>query len=223
MHFGRRVRSAGLGWHWLVFFVFVDTTDTWALGRRQRIAVSLAGPLTSSVLAGLASWAALWQRNLFGTAALWQFALMANLSLLSNLNPLKARDGYYILSDLLERPNLRQRAFSALARLVPGFRSTAPQWRAGWPEMLYGAAALVFIGAMTVSSVASYRVVVKAHIDRFLPETLADVLPWAIGLLIVTVAALWALGSLRIALRELAASPAAAAPGAAPPEDERRG
>src|SRR5439155_9254532 len=51
----------------------------------------------------------------------------SGIKTLLNFNPLLKLDGYYLLSDLLETPNLRRRAFghvgSWLKRLVAGARA----------------------------------------------------------------------------------------------------
>lgn len=58
------------------------------------------------------------------SAALWQFALISYTGVLVNLNPLMEFDGYFVLSDLLERPNLRPRALAWLGTdLIPALRN----------------------------------------------------------------------------------------------------
>ena len=64
---GREIRSAGVGWYWLVPFAYVDTSGMWLGDRRGRILVDLAGIVALlaaaapiSLLALLASSPALW-------------------------------------------------------------------------------------------------------------------------------------------------------------------
>ena len=123
-HAGRRVPAAGF----LVYFgipsVFVDTTDVWMSGRRARLLTTAAGPAAGLVLAGASA--------LVGfavpEAAPWCFKLSFAwyINALFNLNPFLALDGYYLVMDWLEVPNLRARGLSwVVARL----RRRPPRWR----------------------------------------------------------------------------------------------
>jgi putative peptide zinc metalloprotease protein len=104
--------------------------------------VSLAGPYANLVLGGLAALVAWFVPSAVLSAALWEFALLSYLAALLNFNPLMEFDGYYVLSDLLERPNLRPRALAWLGRdLIPalrtpgrGSRVTDSSSSTGWPR-----------------------------------------------------------------------------------------
>jgi putative peptide zinc metalloprotease protein len=96
---------------------YTDVNDTWKLpDRRQRLAVSAAGVLTELVVA---AWATLaW--SLLPDGALRNGAfLLAAITWIStvavNASPFMRFDGYFLLSDWLDIPNLHARAF-ALAR-----------------------------------------------------------------------------------------------------------
>ncbi|MEQ4303388.1 cyclic nucleotide-binding protein [Plantactinospora sp. B6F1] len=143
-HAGRRVPAAGF----LVYFgipsVFVDTTDVWMAGRRARMLTTAAGPAAGLVLAGLAQLAGLlvpeWAPWTFKLAFAWY------LNALFNLNPFLALDGYYLLMDWLEIPNLRARGLCyVLARL----RRRPPSWaqldREGRIVALYGTLAVLWV------------------------------------------------------------------------------
>ena len=143
-HAGRRVPAAGF----LVYFgipsVFVDTTDVWMAGRRARIITTAAGPAAGLVLAGLAGIVGL----LVPEAAPWTFKLAFAwyLNALFNLNPFLALDGYYLLMDWLEIPNLRARG---LAFVVGRLRRRPPRWaeldREGRLVALYGTVAVLWL------------------------------------------------------------------------------
>jgi hypothetical protein len=120
---GREVPRVGVGWYWFGPIVYVDTSDMWLEGRWPRIAVSLARPYADLVVGGLAALAAWVAPNAVLSAALWQFALVSYIGVLVKFNPLMEFDGYYILSDLLEKPNLRPRALAWLgSELIPALR-----------------------------------------------------------------------------------------------------
>ncbi|WP_018348713.1 PqqD family peptide modification chaperone [Longispora albida] len=123
--YGRRVNRAGVALILGLPFAFVDTSDMWLASRRARMAVTLAGPLTTAALAGLASIGAA-----AGSAASFQLAVMLYLSTVYNLNPLLPTDGYQALSDLVRRPALREESFGYLFRREGGLWSDLRQRRA---------------------------------------------------------------------------------------------
>jgi putative peptide zinc metalloprotease protein len=153
-HAGRRVPAAGF----LVYFgipsVFVDTTDAWMAGRRARIVTTVSGPATGLVLAGAAQLVAL----LVPASAPWMFKLSFAwyLNALFNLNPLLALDGYYLLMDWLEVPNLRARGIAwvhaRLRRRPPRYRDLD---REGRIVALYGLLTVVWL---LVAANLAYRV-----------------------------------------------------------------
>src|SRR5215213_6168061 len=86
-HFGREVPRVGIGWYWFAPVAYVDTSDMWLAGRRERILVSLAGPYADLVTGGLAAIVAWFVPSVMLAAALWQFALVSYIGVLVNLNP----------------------------------------------------------------------------------------------------------------------------------------
>ncbi|WP_028302790.1 biotin/lipoyl-binding protein [Oceanospirillum maris] len=111
-HFGGSVPHAGV---MLLLFApvpYVDATSTWQFGSKwQRVLVGAAGMLVELWLAGLA--AIVWANSPPGIVneLLYNIMFVASVTtLLFNLNPLMRFDGYYILSDLLEEPNLGTRS-----------------------------------------------------------------------------------------------------------------
>jgi putative peptide zinc metalloprotease protein len=157
-HAGRRVPAAGF----LVYFgipsVFVDTTDVWMAGRRARLLTTAAGPATGMVLAGAAQLVAL----AYPPAAPWAFKLSFAwyLNVAFNLNPFLALDGYYLLMDWLEVPNLRARA---MAWLTARLRRRPPRFgeldREGRLVALYGLLSMVWL---IIAANLAYRI----YLDR---------------------------------------------------------
>ena len=157
-HAGRRVPVAGF----LVYFgipsVFVDTTDVWMAGRRARLLVTAAGPATGLVLAGASALVGL----AVPEAAPWCFKLSFAwyVNALFNLNPFLALDGYYLVMDWLEVPNLRARGLSWVAARL---RRRPPAWRTldreGRLVALYG---MLAIGWLVIAFNIGYRV----YVDR---------------------------------------------------------
>jgi putative peptide zinc metalloprotease protein len=122
-HFGGEVRE--LGFMLLVFApcLYCDVSDAWRLPSKwRRIAVSAAGIGVEMVLAAIATiiwWYA--QPGVVQLVALNIMIICSVNTLLINGNPLLRYDGYYVLSDLLEIPNLWLRSRDALCRYTTGW------------------------------------------------------------------------------------------------------
>jgi putative peptide zinc metalloprotease protein len=160
-HYGREVPRVGIGWYWFGPVTYVDTSDMWLEGRWPRIAVSIAGPYANLVLGGLAALVAWFVPSAVLSAALWEFALLSYLAVVFNFNPLMEFDGYYVLSDLLDKPNLRPRALAWLGRdLIPALR-TPGRLKGHRLELLYGLASLLYVAFSAVLTVVIYRLVVQ--------------------------------------------------------------
>jgi putative peptide zinc metalloprotease protein len=153
-HAGREVPAAGF----LVYFgipsVFVDTTDVWMAGRRARMLTTAAGPATGLVLAGMTQLVGL-AVPAFGPVA-FKLAFAWYLNALFNLNPFLALDGYYLLMDWLEIPNLRARGLSWVSGRL---RRRPPRWsaldREGRIIALYGVLAILWLA---VAANLAYRI-----------------------------------------------------------------
>jgi putative peptide zinc metalloprotease protein len=96
---------------------YVDASAAWAFPSKwQRMAVGAAGMMFELTVASLASFAWVHAQTTGQSAEVWaKLAFNVMLSsgfatLLFNANPLMRFDGYYILADLLETPNLAQRS-----------------------------------------------------------------------------------------------------------------
>jgi putative peptide zinc metalloprotease protein len=115
--YGCRVPTMGVAFLVMYPVLYTDTSDSWRLTSRvQRLRVGAAGIRLELMLALLAT--LLWSLLPEGPArsAVFLIATATWIStLLINLNPFMRFDGYYLLSDLLDVPNLQPRAF-ALAR-----------------------------------------------------------------------------------------------------------
>lgn len=129
--FGGQVHEMGV---MLLVFApvpYCDATSSWALStRRQRAMVGLAGILVELGVAAIA--AILWANTAEGDLHRLAFStvfITGVASLLFNANPLLRYDGYYVLSDLLDIPNLYQRANRQLLYLVQHHVFALPQVR----------------------------------------------------------------------------------------------
>ncbi|CUW39779.1 putative Peptidase family M50 [Magnetospirillum sp. XM-1] len=115
--FGLRVPTMGVAFLVLMPVLYTDVNEAWKLpDRRRRLLIGGAGVLSELTLA---AWATLaWALLPDGTGRQMAFTLAATTwisSLLINLSPFMRFDGYFLLADALDMPNLHNRAF-ALAR-----------------------------------------------------------------------------------------------------------
>lgn len=149
---------------------YVDATSSWSFRARwQRALVGAAGMIVEIFIASLAVW--FWSHTGPGIAHQLAYNIMVVASVstvIFNINPLMRFDGYYILSDLLEIPNLNQRALMHLRHLAESRLFKVPHSES--PASTSAEATWLTVFGLT-SSV--YRVIVFAGIllavaDRFL-------------------------------------------------------
>ncbi|MCA9263995.1 MAG: hypothetical protein KDA60_09120, partial [Planctomycetales bacterium] len=109
---GGEVREAGVVFILLAPLTYVDVTSSWRCASKwQRIGVAAAGMYVELIVALCAYFA--WQHTDSELAGhlLYNVVLMASvMTLVFNVNPLMRFDGYYILADWLEIPNLYSEA-----------------------------------------------------------------------------------------------------------------
>lgn len=115
--FGCRVPTMGVAFLVLWPMAYTDANEAWRLTNRwQRLKVASAGIVTELVIAAWATlvWALLPDGQLRSAAfVLATTSWVATLAI--NASPFMRFDGYFILSDWLDMPNLHERSF-ALAR-----------------------------------------------------------------------------------------------------------
>lgn len=184
---GGQVREMGL---MLLVFIpvpYVDASSAYGFQSKwQRAVVGGAGILVELFLAGLALivWVSV-EPGLVRAAA-FNVALIAGVStLLFNGNPLLRFDGYYVLSDLVEIPNLGARAnryvFHLIKRHAFGLTSDqSPVTARGEPGWFVIYAVLAF----------AYRLVIMVSIALFI-ATQAFVLGVALALWALWTALIW--------------------------------
>jgi CRP-like cAMP-binding protein/Zn-dependent protease len=111
-HYGRMVPKGGFLLYYLMPAFYVDVTDAWLEPWRRRIAIFWAGPYSGFFLAGLSSLLVWVLPPGIASTVLFKLAVAAYLTNLLNLMPLLLLDGYWILEQWLEIPQLRERALA---------------------------------------------------------------------------------------------------------------
>lgn len=152
LRYGGEVRETGLILAFFAPLAYVDVSSSWAFRSRwQRIHTAAAGMYVELVVASCAVFG--WTQTDSVTIAhlLYNLIVMASLStILFNINPLMRFDGYYILSDLLQIPNLASKSAEVLrqtiGRILFGTKASTPTLKSHriWTLRTYGAAALLW-------------------------------------------------------------------------------
>jgi putative peptide zinc metalloprotease protein len=172
--------------------LYCNVTDSWMLPSKwQRIAIAAAGMYVEVALASVCTF--LWwfsEPGLLNSMCLNLMFVASVSTLLFNGNPLLRYDGYYILSDLIEVPNLQQQSTAvvrgALSRWVLDIE---PESERLLPERRRGALAIYAVAATI------YRVLVVFGILWFLYQVLK---PYRLQV-IAELLALFVVGGLLIA------------------------
>ncbi|MCG8586607.1 MAG: hemolysin D [Pirellulales bacterium] len=120
-HFGGQCHEMGVMLLVLTPCLYMNVSDSWMLPSKwRRAAIAAAGIYVELVIAAIATF--IWwfsdPNALIAQVCLSVMFVSSVSTVLFNGNPLLRYDGYYILSDLVEIPNLRQKASSILNRTM---------------------------------------------------------------------------------------------------------
>ena len=126
-HHGGRVEEMGVMLLYFIPAFYCNVSDAWMMGRRERLLVSVAGGYIQIFLWALATiaWRILAPETLASQVCLIIIAF-SGIQTLFNFNPLIRLDGYYMLSDYVQVPNLRPKALAYLKNRVVGFITGTP-------------------------------------------------------------------------------------------------
>jgi putative peptide zinc metalloprotease protein len=173
-HMGGRVHAMGI--MLLVFMPcpYVDASSAWVLRNKwHRMIIGAAGMYVELAVAGIAAvvWSLTGDSNGAGAtvhAIAHNMVFVASVStLLFNANPLLRYDGYYILADYLEIPNLAQRSkdylYFLVRRYIFGVERIHPQ-----PQTTAEKRWLVIYGLAS----GVYRIVVSVTIMFYVADKL---------------------------------------------------
>ena len=145
-HFGGKVRELGFMLIYFMPALYCDVSDAWMFPeRRQRVWVTFAGGYFQLVVWGMATvvWRVVAEDTLISSIAL-SAILFGGVQTLINFNPLIKLDGYYMLSDYLEIPNLRAKAFRAVQARIAGQAEPLLMGAHRRALLLYGGLSLTF-------------------------------------------------------------------------------
>jgi putative peptide zinc metalloprotease protein len=118
--FGGEVKEIGFLLIYFNLALYCNVSDTWLFRERsKRLWVMFAGGFFETFIWGLAviTWSVIPVGNFVSKVALTIIAI-SGVKILLNFIPLIKLDGYYLLSDYLELPNLRARSFDYLKHVL---------------------------------------------------------------------------------------------------------
>lgn len=128
-HFGGEVHEMGVCFMLFTPCGYVDASDSWMMRlKRHKLFVTIAGVFTELIIASIAAHFWLVLPDGIGRSLAFNAMVVASVNtLIFNANPLMRFDGYYVLCDWLEIPNLRAKAMMFcsyhLQRLFLGYRN----------------------------------------------------------------------------------------------------
>lgn len=128
-HFGSEVHEMGLCFMCFTPCGYVDASDAWMMRQKKhKLFVTIAGVFTELIIACIAAHFWLLLPDGLGRGLAFNAMLVASINtLLFNANPLMRFDGYYLVCDLLDIPNLRSKAIAFcsyhLQRIFLGYRN----------------------------------------------------------------------------------------------------
>ena len=119
-HFGGECHELGVMFLVLTPCLYCNVSDSWMLPSKwQRAMIGAGGMYIEIVIASICTW--VWwytQPGLLHNLCLSAMFVCSVSTVVFNGNPLLRYDGYYILSDIMEIPNLSQKATSVLGRTL---------------------------------------------------------------------------------------------------------
>ena len=117
-HFGGECHEMGVMFLVLTPCLYCNVSDSWMLPNRwHRAAIGAAGMYVEVVIASICTFIWWFSEPGFLNYLCLNVMFVSSVStILFNANPLLRYDGYYILSDIMEIPNLRQKASQILSR-----------------------------------------------------------------------------------------------------------
>lgn len=195
--YGRQVHRMGVGWFWTGPVAFTDTSDMWLSTYKPRMAVNIAGIYCNIVIAGVTAMLALFVSSPAIAIFLWLFSFLSYVLALYNLDPMIELDGYYLLMDFFDRPNLRAKAIRWLVEDGKKTFRDATLRRKYFPEICYWLSCIVFFFLLSFTTylIATYI------LGSVLPSTIhgfhTEYLRWFLVLLVVVLSSLSVYGSIK--------------------------
>lgn len=137
-YFGAKHGGIGGGFYLLTPVYFADVTDIWRLSTTKRVVVNLSGIYFEIIFCSVISLIAFFTDNY----ALLMISLIVCIKTIFNLNPFLRSDGYWILSDITNNPNLMS---NSLLKIKQIFTSNKNWNKFDYFVLIYGLISYTFI------------------------------------------------------------------------------
>lgn len=137
-YFGAKHGGIGGGFYIFIPVYFADVTDIWRLPKYQRIIVNIAGMYFELIYVILI----LSIGFLMNNELLIILTCIFSISILKSLNPFIRSDGYWILSDAIEKPNLMYHGFLKVKQI---FKPKISWSFLDYFVLIYGLISYIFI------------------------------------------------------------------------------
>lgn len=112
-YYGAEHGGIGGGFYLFMPVYFADVTDIWKLTKQKRIIVNLAGIYFELIYVFIL----ILFGYIFDYTILIMLSCIFSLSILHSLNPFLRSDGYWVLSDAIEKPNLMSHGFIKITQI----------------------------------------------------------------------------------------------------------
>lgn len=143
-YFGYHIKSMGIGWFWLGPAAYCDTTDTLLADRGTRLMVNVVGVYTQAICASFGALISLFSNSPHAITLSWGYALLCYVNIFMNLDPIIDLDGYYILEDVSDELNLRNKAVRWLTKSSWKNLRSPTYWLKSRVALYYWGCALLF-------------------------------------------------------------------------------
>lgn len=141
--FGAKHGGIGGGFYLFTPIYYADVTDIWRLSKWQRIVVNLSGMYFELIFCTLVALIGFFTNNFVLTV----LAIIVCVNTLFNLNPFLRSDGYWVLSDLTNKPNLLYHSFDRVKDMYRLIKGNKVKWsKMDVLLFIYGLTSYGFIG-----------------------------------------------------------------------------
>lgn len=149
LHYGGKPGAIGTGIFYFSPFFYCDTSDAWRLGRWERIMVSMSGPIVSLLVGATFVFILTILPEGFLKTTLTASTFFVFYGIAINFSPMIETDGYYILMDVLNVPNLRDESFHYVSQQVRRLLGR----KEARPMRLPGRTKYIFLGFSVLAAV----------------------------------------------------------------------
>lgn len=179
-HFKRTVYDFGVGWFWISPMAYCDTSDMWLESdNKKRLVVDIAGIYIHLFFCGIAMICTFFIQEPNFKLFFWIIAVTNYFGIISNLDAIIELDGYYILMDYLDKPNLKTASIRWLLHDVKKTFLDSTLKKEFAPEITYWIYVMIYLIVTIFANIFVIQIVLEGvlgHQSIWTPIILALVL-----------------------------------------------